>query len=406
MRCVIVSDFGAVNGGAAKVAIESAYGLAEAGVEVIFVCAVAPVSARLDHPGISVEVFAGQDVWAVGDRWSAAKQGIWNKAAGEFLARILSRQPPETLVHLHQWTKVFSPSAIMAAAESGLHVAVTLHDYFSFCPTGGYFDFQRGEVCTRKPMSLSCIGANCDRASYSHKLVRVARQWRSDDALRRLKDPLFVHVSASGFEVAAPFLPRGSRHAVIENMIEVFRNAPANVAQHSPAVFIGRLTEEKGVLPLAEAARIAGMPLRFVGDGDLKIKAAIAKLNPDAVVTGWVDHTAVLAELRAARCLVAPSLWYETGPLTVIEAMAQGVAPILPCRIGAAGRVSDNVSGIVMPEVTVDTLTEALRRFADDRFAGALGQGAYESYWRDPPTLQRHVERLLQAYRGSPAAAA
>lgn len=406
MRCVIVSDFGSVNGGAAKVAIESARGLAEAGVDVVFVCAIGPVSERLNHPKVAVEILGVQDVWAVGARWSAARQGIWNAAAGQFLADILARQPPGTMVHLHQWTKALSPAAIAAAGESGLPVALTLHDYFAFCPTGGYFDFQQGEVCTRRPMSLSCIGAHCDRASYVHKLVRVARQWRSDEALRRLRDPLFIHVSALAREVAEPFLPKGGRHAVIENMMEVRQAPPADVAQNEPAVFIGRLTEEKGVLPLAQAARAAGMSLRFVGEGEPKIRNEIARLNPQAVITGWVDHDAVLSELRGARCLVAPSLWYETGPLTVIEAMAQGVAPILPRTIGAAGRVSDGISGLVLPEVTVEALSQALRRLADDRLAASLGRGAHDSYWSDPPTLRRYVGQLLQAYRGSLAAAA
>lgn len=406
MRSVIVSDFGSVNGGAAKLAIESARGLAEAGVDVVFVCAIGPVSERLTHPKVAVEILGGQDVWAVGARWSAARQGIWNAAAGQFLADILARQPPGTMVHLHQWTKAFSPAAIAAAGESGLPVALTLHDYFAFCPTGGYFDFQRGKVCTRRPMSLSCIGAHCDRASYVHKLVRVARQWRSDEALRRLRDPLFIHVSALAREVAEPFLPKGARHAVIENMMEVRQAPPSDVAQNEPAVFIGRLTEEKGVLPLAQAARAAGMSLRFVGEGEPKIRDEIARLNPQAVVTGWVDHDAVLSELRGARCLVAPSLWYETGPLTVIEAMAQGVAPILPRTIGAAARVSDGISGLVLPEVTVEALSQALRRLADDRLAASLGRGAHDSYWSDPPTLRRHVGQLLQAYRGSLAAAA
>lgn len=406
MRCVIVSDFGSVNGGAAKVAIESARGLAEAGVDVVFICAIGPVSERLTHPRVSVEILGGQHVRAIGTRWSAAKQGIWNAAAERFVTDILARQPSGTMVHLHQWTKAFSPAAIAAAGLSGLPVALTLHDYFAFCPTGGYFDFQRGEVCTRRPMSLACIGAQCDRASYVHKLVRVARQWRSDEALGRLNDPLFIHVSALAREVAEPFLPKRARHAVIENMMEVRQAPPADVARNRPAVFIGRLTEEKGVLPLAQAARLAGMPLRFVGEGEAKIRDGIARLNPEAVVTGWVDHDAVLSELRGARCLVAPSLWYETGPLTAIEAMAQGVAPILPRAIGAAGRVSDGVSGLVLKEVTVEALTQALRRLADDRLAASLGQGAYESYWRDPPTLQRHIGQLLQAYRDTPAAAA
>ncbi len=125
MRAVIISDFGSVNGGAAKVAIESARGLAGAGVEIVFACAIGPVSERLLHPLISVEQFAGEEIWQVGSKIAAARQGIWNARAYRFLSELLARQPRhDTLVHLHQWTKAFSPAAIAAAGESGLPVAI------------------------------------------------------------------------------------------------------------------------------------------------------------------------------------------------------------------------------------------------------------------------------------------
>ncbi|MGO4174814.1 glycosyltransferase family 4 protein [Bosea sp. TAF32] len=407
MRVVIVSDFGWINGGAAKVAIESARGLAEAGVEVVFAYAIGPVSDRLDHPLIDVAHFAGEEVWQVGSKVAAARQGIWNARAHAFLSELLAKQPRgETLVHLHQWTKAFSPAAIAAAGESGMPVAITMHDYFSFCPVGGYFDFKAGAPCRRRPMSIGCVTANCDRASYIHKLVRVARQWRSDKALRGLQRPLFIHVSAFARDVAEPFLPRTARHVVIENMMNATPHAPADVAKSRHATFVGRLTQEKGILVLAQAAREAGVALRFVGDGDDEIKAAVAGLNPDAEITGWLDSYAVLAELRAARCLVVPSLWYETGPLTVGEAMAQGVPPIVPRTIGAAGRVRDGIDGLVLPAVEAGALTEALIALRDDAFASRLGRAAHQAFWAEPPVLGRHVEALRASYRAAFAATA
>lgn len=399
MRVVIISDFGAVNGGAAKVAIESARGLAEAGVEIVFACAIDPVSERLNHPLITVERFSGQEVWQIAGKVAAARRGIWNTDAHAFLTRLLALQPrSETLVHLHQWTKAFSPAAIAAAAQSGLPVAITMHDYFSFCPTGGYFDFKAGRPCTRRPMSGACMSANCDRESYVHKLVRVARQWRSDEALRLLKEPLFIHVSRFAKEFAEGFLPRQSRHVVIENMMEADKAAPADVAANRHALFLGRFTQEKGVLLLAEAAREAGMPLRLVGQGDAGIEAEIARLNPEAVMAGWVSAAEVVRELRAARCLVAPSLWYETGPLTAMEAMAQGVPPIVTSTMGAAGQVEHGRTGFVIPAADRSALASSLAALRDDRLAGELGHAAYEAAWRQPLTLERHVSRLLDAF--------
>ena len=48
---------------------------------------------------------------------------------------------------------VMAKAAREIFGESGLPVAITMHDYFSFCPVGGYFDFRANAVCRRRPMS-------------------------------------------------------------------------------------------------------------------------------------------------------------------------------------------------------------------------------------------------------------
>lgn len=396
MRSVIISDFGSVNGGAAKVAIESARGLAEAGVDIVFACAIGPVSERLSHPRIQVEMFPGQEVWKVGSKLAAARQGIWNQPAHEFLAGLLARQPAGTIVHLHQWTKAFSPAAIAAAGESGLPVAITMHDYFSFCPVGGYFDFKAGAPCRLKPMSVACITSNCDRASYVHKLVRVARQWRSDDAMRGLRAPLFLHVSDFARRFAEPFLPAGARHAVVENMMEAPRRQPAPVAGNRHALFLGRFTQEKAGDVLAQAALGAGIPVRFVGEGPLA--DVIARINPEAEVRGWVAADEVFDEIAQARCLVLPSLWYEPGPLVIAEARSLGVPVILARTTGPASWIVDGEDGLLVDSGDVQGLAAALTRLKDDSTAAAMGAAAYRRYWADPLTTQRHVERTIAAY--------
>lgn len=400
MRIVIISDFGSVNGGAAKVAIESARGLAEAGVEIVFACAIGPVSERLEHPLITVERYPGEEIWRVGNKVTAARQGIWNAPAHDFLAALLARQPRgDTLVHLHQWTKAFSPAAIAAAGASGLPVAVTMHDYFSFCPVGGYFDFRAGAPCQYSPMSVGCIASNCDRASYVHKLVRVARQWRSDEAMRALKAPLFIHVSDFARRFAEPFLPKAARHVVVENMMEAPRRPPAEVAKNRHALFLGRFTQEKAGDVLARAALAAGMPVRFVGEGPLA--EAIARINPQAELRGWVPAERVFDEIAQARCLVLPSLWYEPGPLVIAEARSLGVPVVLARTTGPASWIVDGEDGILVEGGDVEGLAAALARLGDDETARAMGEAAYRRYWADPLTTRRHVERSIAAYRAA-----
>lgn len=398
MRAVIISDFGSVNGGAAKVAIESARGLAEAGVEIVFACAIGPVSERLDHPLISVERFAGEEIWQVGCKVAAARQGIWNGEAHRFLRDLLSRQPRgKTLVHLHQWTKAFSPAAIATAGESGLPVAITMHDYFSFCPVGGYFDFKANAVCRYRPMSAGCVTSNCDRASYLHKLIRVARQFGSDKAMRRLEAPLFIHVSDFARRFAEPFLPPQARHVVVENMMEAERRPAVDVARNRHAFFLGRFTQEKAADVLAQAAHDAGMPVRFVGEGPLA--GEIARINPKAEIRGWVPADQVFDEIAQARCLVLPSLWYEPGPLVIAEARSLGVPVVLARTTGPASWVVDGEDGILVDGGDVAGLSAALGRLQDDACARAMGEAAYRRYWADPLTMARHVGRTIESYR-------
>ena len=216
MRIIIICDHAHVNGGAAKIAIRSARGLAEAGCEVVYACTVGPVDDSLVHPGIRVALMDAAEIWNVRNPLKAAAQGIWNSAAGRWLADLLKREAtPDTLIHLHHWTRAFSPAAVQAVAQSGLPVCVTMHDYFSFCPNGAYFNFPHNQPCTLKPMGLSCITSNCDRRMYAHKLVRVARQNRTDAALAAIRTLTFVHVAAFAQAFAQPFLPGHARHALV-----------------------------------------------------------------------------------------------------------------------------------------------------------------------------------------------
>ena len=397
MRSIIVSDFAAVNGGAAKVAIESARGLAEAGVEIVFVAAIGPVAEALIHPNIRVEMIEAAEVWSVKNPIRAAAQGVWNQAAADKLLAIAARERGrDTVIHLHQWTKAFSPAAIGAAAQSGLPTMITMHDYFSFCPEGAYFDFKAGRACDRQPMSAACMTANCDRKSYAHKLVRVARQWRSDRALADARNLTFIHVTDFARRFAEPHLPRDARHATVENMMEAAQRPPVDPSRNGPVLFLGRFTVEKAPHLLAQAAAVANVPVRFIGEGPMR--EAIKAANPAAEILPWVPADKVFDAMAEGRALALPSLWFEPGPLVIAEARSLGLPTILARTTGPASWIRDGEDGILVEPGDVDQLAQALKSLQDNAFAQRMGRAAYDSYWRDPLTTQRHVAKTIALY--------
>jgi glycosyltransferase involved in cell wall biosynthesis len=401
LRIVIISDFGHVSGGAAHVAIASAVALAEAGHEIVYACAVAPVARELRHPNIEIAPFEGQNIWSVGSKLAALKQAVWNAPAGEFLTALLARQPAGTLVHVHQWSKAFSPSVLGAAAKSGLPVLVTLHDFFAFCPVGSYFDYRAKAPCLLTPMGFGCITRNCDRASYAHKGVRVARQWVTDQAWAGCRNLTFIHVSDGARQVAERFLPAHARHTVIENMIDTPQGGAVDPSANRHLLFLGRFSFEKGVLVLAEAAVRAALPVRFVGEGELE--GQIRAINPDADIRPWVPSDKVAGEIAEARAVIVPS-YFETGPLVAPQAWAMGVPVVLTDRTGAAGWLSGAERRLLAKAGDAADLARVLRQLGDDRLASALGAAGRARYLSDPFTNARHLARTLAAYGKSASA--
>ena len=131
------------------------------------------------------------------------------------------------------------------------------------------------------------------------------------------------------------------------------------------ALYVGRLSEEKGVRELAEAA--VGLPLDVVGDGPLR------SLFPQAV--GFVPPRELGAYERAA-IVVVPSRREGYG-MVAREAMAHGRPVVATAVGGLVDAVEDGVTGILVPPGDPAALRTAVLELLDDApRRAALGQAA------------------------------
>jgi len=398
MHVVILAEFATASGGAEKVALESARGLAEAGLDVTYIQAIpGPVDPLLDHENIRRVELGLPDIWTLG-RIKAAATGIWHAAAARALEAALRQLPaaPDCL-HLHQWTRALSPAIFPVLSRLGVPVVVTLHDYAMACPNGVYYRFDRGEPCGLAPLSPACLAAPCDPRSRVHKLVRVARAGALRQALQGR--PLHVvHVcDASRRRLGDLLGGYAVTHHRVDNPVRIADGPPADPARGDAIAYVGRLTREKGADLVADAARAAGLTALFVGAGPLE---AELRARPGVEVVGWQAPDAVWALLRRrARALAAPSRWYETGPLTVYEALAAGIPVVASERSGAAEKVWDGRTGfVVAPEI--GALAAAFSALRDDACAATLGAKARARFRAAPMTLATHAAALRSLYVG------
>jgi glycosyltransferase involved in cell wall biosynthesis len=100
---------------------------------------------------------------------------------------------------------------------------------------------------------------------------------------------------------------------------------------------------------------------------------------------------------RSALTVVAPSRWWETGPLTVAEARALGLPAIVSSRAGASEKIRHGYDGFVV-EPERQAIADALKSLRSGDVAARMGAAAYEAFWQDPPTPRRHARDLAEVY--------
>jgi glycosyltransferase involved in cell wall biosynthesis len=389
---VVCYDYGYVNGGAAKVAIAGALGLRARGYRVIYFAPVGPMDPRFAAAGVETVCLDQQGLAGADSRLTGALSGIWNVEAARRLKSVLGDQAPEsTVIYQHGWSKAMSPSCQRVIAQSGIPSLYYMHEYFAACPNGAFFDYPAGENCARTPMSLSCVTRNCDARAWHHKAFRVMRHGvlnsfgKFEQALRHI-----IYISELQLRVMRPWLLADIEPQYAPNPIDVADIGPAAISKEAPFLFVGRFSREKGAHLAAEAAARLNAPIQFVGDGEMM--NALKAAAPNAAFTGWVAPERATELMRKARALVLPSLWYECQPLTVLEALANGIPVIVSDNCAGAEFVADGETGLHVASQDIDALVGAMAKLMDDNLARSMGGAAHERYWQAPHTLDRHID--------------
>jgi glycosyltransferase involved in cell wall biosynthesis len=326
----------------------------------------------------------------------AAFRGLWNRTAGAALRELLApRDPRRCIVHLHGYTKALTAVPALTARQAGFRTVCTLHDFFAACPNGAFYDYRKQEPCRLVALSPACIATPCDKRHQVHKAYRVMRgmvQRQRAQFPGCVRD--YITLSRRSAEILLPYLPNDAELYPLENIIDVPPAPPVDVATNRTLLVIGRLDAEKGVILAAEAARQAGWPIVFAGEGPQRPALEAA----GAAVTGWISAEQVSQQLAKARCLIFPSRWYETYGLVVSEAAARGVPAIVSDISAAAERVTDSVTGWIFRSGDQAELVRCMTRLRDDAVVGAAGNAAYRQFWSSPPDRQHHTQGLLSIY--------
>jgi glycosyltransferase involved in cell wall biosynthesis len=301
----------------------------------------------LTRHGVEVVPFlrASDDIASMGalDTLDVALGPIRSRSGVSMFRRLLHDTRPD-VVHVHNVFPLLSPWIIRETNAQRVPVVMTVHNFRLDCVAGTYL--RDGRLCT------DCSGLRIATPALRHGCYRGSRIQSLPMVVgRALHRSTWSQVDR--FIVLSPFHRAFlERLGVPASRIVIRPTSTPDPGSTTPVgrdvVFIGRLSEQKGIRILLDAWRAShasnGRRLHMVGDGELRASVdAAARADDTVLVHGGLSADQTAAVLRDGGVVVIPSLGFEGGPLVFTEALSHGRAVIASDIGGLATAVDDEI---------------------------------------------------------------
>jgi glycosyltransferase involved in cell wall biosynthesis len=283
------------------------------------------------------------DQVATMDRATLAKNTVWNTSVHRELESLIRRDRPH-VAHFHNTFPLVSPASYYAARAAGVPVVQTLHNYRLLCPNALFYrDGRPCEDCMGKAITWPGVVHKCYRGSRAASAL-VTTMLTAHRVLRTWVGMVDSYVALTEF-AKRKFIDGGlpAENIVVKpNFVHPDPGPGQGSSGH--ALFIGRLSPEKGVGTLLEAWEHLGRrtPLNIVGDGPLAERViSAANRYSNIEYLGYKPPSEVHSLMQEASMLVLPSEWYETFGRVAVEAFA-AATPVIASDIGAIAELVEH----------------------------------------------------------------
>ncbi|MGY5707941.1 glycosyltransferase family 4 protein [Vibrio cincinnatiensis] len=396
MKVLLVNKFFFMKGGAETVFFQEREMLQQAGVVVVDFSMQHEKnipSAYQDFFVPNVDYYQGHGVLS---SVKTAVDFIHNREACRKLQALITQEQPD-IVHFHNIYHQLTLSIIKVAKSLGCKTVLTAHDTKIACPSYTmYRDNHTCEACLHGSVWNACR-YRCQQGSlFKSALLSLEATYQ-----RWAKNYQALDVIVSPSEFLANLL----RQKLPNNRIDVIVNGIDEQVDHHDItdqgyfLYLGRLSQEKGVATLAKAYQHSAqaLPLKVAGDGPLFDELVANYHNIDFL--GFQRGEALHTLIKHSTAVIVPSECYENCSMSVLEAMAYG-KPVIGANIGGIPeQVRDGIEGRLFTAGDPHSLAEVMDSVADNK-EQVIDMG-YKARQRllNKYSLTQHQASLMHLYQ-------
>ena len=250
------------------------------------------------------------------------------------------------VVHVHNYFPIISPAIFWACKSAAVPVVHTLHNFRAICPTAILSYDGKVKEESLYASSWWAVRKRVYRGSYlgTFVLVVMIELHKRLGTWKRVVDGYIALTEFSKEKYIEAGWPRNKFYVKPNFVHDVGQYQ--RVSPESPfALYVGRLSEEKGVEFIVDCFKGSDLNLKVAGDGPLK---SIVENNSSGNIEylGALDRSDVAELMAKASCLVMASTWYEGFPMVIVEAFRSGLPVIVPKLGNMKAVVDDGTTGL------------------------------------------------------------
>lgn len=259
------------------------------------------------------------------------------------LIKILKVRPQ--VIHIHNFHFAASPSIIWAGILFKIPIVVTLHNYRLVCPSAIFY--HKGQLFLdslnnpRFPWAAVKRGVYKDSAILSFWVALTYYLHKKIGTWKKVSRYITLTEFSRQIYLRSNLKVRPERFVVKPNFIE--GEDITNSVEKKDFIYVGRLSDEKGIDIILEAFKKLRCNLTIIGDGPFRKQVeSFASQNRRIRYLGFQSKEVIRREIRRASALIFASKCYEGMPMTILEAFSEHT-PVIAASLGA------------IPDIVVDS---------------------------------------------------